>query len=143
MASADFTGLITLCKNNYDYVIIDCGRLGASDLNDQLTKAMADVAYKVVAVTPSEFIEVRNFRNLLQEEHIDITKIAWLLNMCRNTKINDKMRSMLTATKYAQVPYMDNLFEITDNGYKKKHFMQERLSKDKFGYFVNSCIFNK
>ena len=143
LASADFNGLLTLCKNNYDYVVIDCGRLGASELNDQLTCALANASYRSVAVTPSEFIEVRNFRNLMQECHIDITKIAWLLNMAHNTKVNDKMKNMLSATKYSQVPFMDNLFELTDNGYKKKHFMQEKMSRDKFSYFVNSCVFNK
>ena len=137
LMSADFTSFLNYCGNNYTYVIIDLGRLGSSDVNDQIIKAFSDVAYRSVVVTTFDKFEIRTFRMKLAEARIDVTNVAWLVNMCERTNLDDTARRSISPAQYSLMPFNSDIYG------KKVDFTKDRLTRDKLALFMDSILFKK
>lgn len=136
--SAQFSTLLTYLGNNYHYIIIDLGRLGSSELNDQMIKIISDVSTATVAVTTSDTIEVRNFRIKLTENQIKVDKVAWLLNMCETTKVTDRVRQLVSPARFGIMTFNPDMY-----GQKQTFYEYGRFTKDKLELFINSVVFGQ
>lgn len=137
LMSADFGSFLNYCGNSYTYVIIDFGRLGSSDINDQLIKAFSDIAYRSVVVTTSDKFEIRTFRMKLAEAKIDINNVAWLVNMCERTNLEDTAKKAISPALYSLMTFNPDLYG------KKLDFTKDRLTRDKLSLFMEKVLFRK
>ena len=94
LTTADYTSLFNFLGSMYDYIVVDLGRLGNNDINDQLIKIISDISIKSVAVTTKDKYDIRNFKLKLDDSRIDINKIALILNMCTNSGINNEQNAI-------------------------------------------------
>lgn len=137
LVTTDFSSFLNYCGNNYTYTVIDFGRLGSSDVNDQIIKVIADIAYRNVVVTTSEKLEIRTFRLKINDTKIDINNIAWLINMCTTTGLEASTKKLISPAEYGMVPlYMDMYGNTTD-------FNKERITRDKFQLFLDKIVFKQ
>jgi len=137
LISADFTSLLNYFGNNYTYIIIDFGKLGCSDINDQIIKMVSDIAYRNVVVTTSDKLEVRTFRIKINDAKIDINNIAWLLNMCTSTSLETTAKRAISPAEYSMIPLNMDMYG------KKIDFLREKLTRDKFQLFMDKTLFRK
>lgn len=130
----DFSAFLNFLGNMYTYIIIDFGKLGASEISDQLIKAFVDASFKSIVVTTNNKVEVNMFRTKLAECKIPMSKIAWLLNMCTTTKLDDSIRSILSSTKYEMLPFKPEIYG------KHIQFMSDPMTRDKMIKFINEAL---
>jgi hypothetical protein len=135
LSTADYTGFFNTLGSMYNYIIIDFGRLGSNDVNDMLIKTISDICIKNVVVTTPDKFEVRNFKTKLLENKLDLNKIAWLVNLCESTTIDDKVKQMISPSKYGMMLMDQNLHN------KREKFLRNKLTKDKMELFINSVLF--
>lgn len=134
MITADYTSLFNYCGNTYNYVVVDFGRLGSSEISDSIIKIIADIAYKNVVVTTDDKLEIRTFSMKLDEVGIDKNNVAWLMNMCESSSIDDLIKPFLGVAKYGTMPLNMSIFG------KKIDFNKVRLTRDKLRLFIEESI---
>ena len=132
----DFSSMLDYLGRIYDFIIVDFGRLGSSDINDQIIKLFASVAFKNIVVTTNDIFEIQSFRHKLAMNKIDMKKIAWLVNMCSSTKIDDRAKRNIDPAKYAMMPFNPNMYG------KKVNFMSESMARDKIIRFMDEQLLN-
>lgn len=137
IASANFEALLNYCGNMYTYIIVDFGRLGSSDLNDQIIKAFSDIAYKNIVVTTSDKFEIRNFRLKLGDAKISLNNIFWLINMCTTTKLDDMAKKAITPAQYSLMPFSPELYG------KRLNFINDSFTRDKLSVFIENALFQR
>ena len=136
LATADYDGLFTMLCSNFQYIIVDFGRLGSSDVGDQLIKAISDVAYRNIVVTTANQFEVRNFKSKLSSLNIKMESIAWLFNMCTTTALDTKIKDSISPCKYDMLPRMEQYGT-------QENFLRASLTRDRFGLFVDRTVFGR
>lgn len=136
LTTANYSDLFNFLGALYDYIVVDLGKLGNSDVNDSIIKAITDIAAKSVVVTTPDIFEVRNFRMKLRENNLDQNRIAWLLNMCESTTLEEKTKQFINPSKFGMIMTDPSLI-----GHREK-FTRNKLSKDKLELFINSALFN-
>lgn len=137
LASADYTTFFNFLSSKYNYIVVDLGRLGSSDINDQLIKVISDISNKNVVITTSDRFEVRNFKMKITENQLRIQNIAWMLNMCEATSVDERVKKAVAPAKYGIMLYDQSL-----QG-KRERFTRNKLNKDKLDLFINSVLFSK
>lgn len=137
LVSANYTSFFNYCGNSYDYIIVDCGKFGCSDLNNQLIKLITNVAYRTVVVTTQDKFEIRTFRIKLTEAKIDVANICWLINMCKNTSLDKAVKGFISPAEIGMIPECFDIFG------EKKLFSSQRITRDKFDIFVNTIFDTK
>lgn len=136
LASANYEELFSLLGENFQYIIIDFGRLGSSELGDQLIKVISDVAYRNIVVTTANQFEVRNFKSKLTNLNMIMENIAWLLNMCTTTALDAKIKDLVSPCKYDILPRMEQYGA-------QENFLRTSLTRDRFNMFVDRAVFSR
>ena len=136
LANADYSELFKVLGNNFQYIIIDFGRLGCSEIGDMIIKAISDVSYRNVVVTTTNQFEMRNFKDKLTNININLDNTAWLLNLCTTTIVDDKIKRFIGNCKYETIPRMDMLRQQDD-------FLRSNQTKDRFGLFLDKAVFGR
>lgn len=137
LISANYSSFFNYCGNSYNYVIIDCGRFGSSEINDQIIKLITTIAYKTVVVTTPDKFEIRTFRLKLNEHRIDLSNVCWLVNMCKNTSMDKTTRDYISPASIGMVPECFDIFG------EKELFNSQRITRDKFNVFINTIFDTK
>jgi len=137
LATANYTELLNFLGNMYQYIIVDMGRLGNSEVNDNVIKAFSDIAYRCITVTTSDKFEARNFSIKLKNNGIDLSKIAWLVNMCETTNIDEKTRQSISPCAFGIM-----LKDMSLSGNREK-FTRYKLNKDRLEFFMNTVLFKQ
>lgn len=135
--TSDYTTLFNFLGSRYQYIVVDLGKLGCSDIGDQLIKVITDISVNNVAVTTYDRFEVRNFKAKLVENKINMNNMAWLLNMCETTTVDDKIKQILAPSNYGLL-----LKDMSIYGTRQK-FTRNNVNKDKLELFINSAVFGK
>ena len=135
VTTADYATLFNFLASKYQYIVVDFGRLGSSDISDRLIKNATDIANKSVCVTTCDIFEARSFKAKLIENNINVERLAWLINMCNSTNIDDRVKNTI---KPAQFGIM-----LTDTSMygTRERFTRNKLNKDKLELFINSALF--
>lgn len=137
LVATDFTAFLNFCGNNYDYVVVDFGRLGASDINNQMLRIFSDIAKSTVIVSCSDKIDIRNTRIELQRTRINMERAAWLVNLAENTKLDETSKNHLSPASAMVMPFVSDFYG------QRKDFSKDRVSRDKFNVFVEKSIFRR
>lgn len=136
VSTADYSSLFNFLATKYQYIVIDLGRLGSSDINDRLIKNITDITDKSVCITTSDIFEIRSFKAKLIEDSIDVNRLAWLINMCNSTNIDERIKSTIKPAQYGIMLTDTSLY-----GTREK-FTRNKLNKDKLDLFINSALFS-
>lgn len=134
---ADYSNLLNILGQKYDYIIVDMGRLGSSELGDQIIKAFTEISSKNVVVTPQDQFNIRNFILKLNENSINTMNISWLLNMCNTTTLNNKIKESFSNARIQNVNLI--LTDPTMIGVRV-NFLHNKVNRDKFELFINSLF---
>ncbi len=134
LISTDFTSFFNFCGNSYDYVIVDLGRLGCSEIVDNMIKIISDIAYRNVVVTTNDRLEIRTFSMKLSEAKINRSNLAWMLNMCENTSMDKQTKAFMGTNRYGFIPFSDQIYG------RRVDFSKVRMTRDKFNLFVKESI---
>lgn len=136
LATANYDEFFSILGNNFQYIIIDFGRLGSSEISDQLIKAVSDVSFKNIVVTTTNNFEIRNFKNKLNDLHIRLDNVAWLFNMCTTTALDQKVKELVKPCSYDMLPRMEQYGA-------QENFLRVNLTRDRFGYFIDRTVFGR
>ena len=136
IASADYVGLFNFLSSHYNYIVVDMGKLGCNSLTDKLIKNISDIATKNIAVTTIDNFDVRNFKTKLTDNKININNVAWLLNMCESTIVDDKIKRIVHPAKYGLL-----IKDAIMQG-KRERFTHTKINKDRLELFINSVVFS-
>lgn len=135
--NADYTGLFNLIGSQYEYIIVDLGRLGNSELNDMIIQVISEITFKNIVVTTPDRFEVRNFNMKLRANNMDLQKIVWLLNMCISNQIDQPVQKVLASFKFGQ------MFEDPALRGTRDKFTRDRQNRDRLDTFINSALFSR
>ena len=86
ISSANYSLLFNLLEGLYDYIIIDAGRLGSTEVNDDLIKQLTDISIGSVAVTTENHFCIRDFHSKIVRAKLDINKVYWVINQMKNVE---------------------------------------------------------
>lgn len=136
LATANYDEFFSILGNNFQYIIIDFGRLGSSEISDQLIKAVSDISFKNIVVTTTNNFEIRNFKNKLNDLHIRLDNVAWLFNMCTTTALDHKVKELVKPCSYDMLPRMEQYGA-------QENFLRVNLTRDRFGYFIDRTVFGR
>lgn len=140
LATADYSGLLKLLGDNYQYIVVDMGMIGRSEVNDLIIKRFVEVSRKSVLVTIPDGFEIRSIKERLRDIGMDkgeiAVKLAWLLNKCETTVIDDKVKR--------QIPSAYGLI-TNEPGFvrNKDKFSKAKITRDKFEYFITKILFER
>lgn len=137
IVSADFSSVMNYFGNSYDYIVIDFGRLGTSDINNQLIKIFSDIARSNIMVTSSDKIDIRNGRMAIEKARINMLNMGWLINLAENTKIDDNTRARISPAVFQVMPFIDDFYG------KRQEFNRNKLSRDKFNWFLDNAVLRR
>lgn len=136
LATANYEELFSLLGSNFQYIIIDFGRLGSNEIGDQLIKVVSDISYRNIVVTTANQFEVRNFKSKLTNLNINMDSIAWLFNMCTTTALDTKIKDSISPCRYDMLPRMEQYGT-------QENFLRTSLTRDRFGLFVDRTVFGR
>lgn len=129
--TANYEALLNYCGNLYTYIIVDLGRLGSSEANDQLIKNFYDIAYRNVFVTTSNKFEIRTFSTKLKDAGITTCSNAcWLINMCNTTKLDDNCKRMMPVASYSMMQFSPEMYG------ERMKFMNDMVTRDVMNVFT-------
>lgn len=134
LASIDYGKFMDFLGSLYDNIVIDFGRLGSSEMSNNLIKIFSDVAYRNICVTTNNKFDIRAFRMRLSDLKIDKNRLAWLLNCCRTTNLDDMIKKTLKSYNYNIMPFDSSIYG------KELAFNSSGLTRDRFSVFLNSFI---
>lgn len=136
LATADYEAMFKLLASNFQYIVIDFGRFGSSEINDQLIKAISNIAFRNIVVTTANPFEVRNFKTKLTSMEMNLSNIAWLFNMCTTTAIEQKVKDLVSPCKFDLLPKMEQYGS-------QEQFLRNSITRDRFGLFVDKTVFGR
>ena len=77
----------------YDYIIIDSGKVGYSNINDSLIKSLCEVSYKNLVVSSNDTVSIRGIGLALNK--VKLANVDWILNLSNNSIISDKAKKSI------------------------------------------------
>lgn len=107
--SIDFEVLMNTIGSMYDYIIVDCGKIGCSVYSDTLIKTMHTIAYKSIIVSLNDVFDTRSAFLRLNNIGISMQDSVWVLNMSRKS-IVDKDSSRYCGTSKQLVFTRENIY---------------------------------
>ena len=99
----NFTEYMNYLGNNYDYIVIDLGKIGASEVNDELIKMFTGISDSSIFVTLNNTSEARLAQIHLADAGIQSSKLVWALNMVSSSSVNDFMRKVIGDAKCVMI----------------------------------------
>ena len=120
----------------YDYIIIDSGKLGYSNINDSLIKSLCEISYKNLVVSSNDTVSIRGIGLALNK--VKLANVDWILNLSNNSIISDKAKKSIGDSSYYILPFSNSIFG-TDKLIIDDNNIDGRLSAylSKFGLEVN------
>lgn len=100
LMAVDFSELFTYLGNEYDYIVVDCGRIGGSEITNALIKMLDSISFKNVVVALNDGGDCRTLYLRLQMLNITLEKSLWVLNLAKNDKIDELTRKIVPSTNY-------------------------------------------
>lgn len=99
-ASIDFNQFLNFFGNEFNYIVVDLGTLGGSECQNSLIRSFNKISWRNVMVCFHDKYDLRVMRLKSAEHQIMYTKTIWLLNMAKNTKLDNSMQAALRGMNY-------------------------------------------
>ena len=102
-----------------------------------MIKAFADVSTSCVMVSTKDKFDIRTGRSQIDRMKIDINKVAWLLNIAEDTKLDDKSRQFISPAKMKIMQFIDYFYG------KRETFCTDSSSRKNFSVFLNEMVLRR
>ena len=97
--SINFELLMNTLGEHYDYILVDCGKLGCSYYTDTLIKTMHSISYRSIIVSLNDIFDTRSAFLRLNNAGISMDNHVWVLNMSRKSMVDKDSLRYCTALK--------------------------------------------
>lgn len=97
--SIDFELLMNKLGSLYDYIIVDCGKIGCSIYSDTLIKTMHTIAHKSIMISLNDIFDTRSAFLRLNNIGVDMKDGVWVLNMSRQSIVDKNSVKYCVASK--------------------------------------------
>lgn len=110
LLSVDFSTLMNFCGNKYDYIIVDLGHFGSSDVVNALVRMFDSIAYRSIVVTLNDKFDTRNISVKVGAEHLDMANAIWVLNIADSTAISPMVKKAIGQATPVIIPKEPKLY---------------------------------
>lgn len=100
LMAVDFSELLTYFGNEYDYIVVDLGRIGGSEITNALIRMFNEISFKNILVALHDGADCRTLSIRAQTERINRNKSIWALNIAKNDRMSALMKNSLSTSKY-------------------------------------------
>ena len=109
LAAIDFQQLLNFLGNEYDYIVVDLGRLGGHSFTNSMIKMFNTISWKNVMLTNNDKF---SFRVALIKSRPLITnnKTVWLLTMSNTSKVDPLITKNLANTIYKVIQFNSDAY---------------------------------
>lgn len=128
---SDIQGLLNLVGKYFDSIVIDAGKIGSSDVTDQLIKILVNISEKAILVTTPDKFDIRNAQQKFIDTDIKMSNILWIVNLCTNTAIDNKTLDKMKPAKPYMIPFEQKLYMSTSS------FLIGGITKGKFNLVLS------
>lgn len=130
----DWTELMNTLGNDYDYIILDLGKIGANTTQDALIRMFNSISLRTTVVSLKDDDAVRNlYVKVKNINKLDTRKLVWLLNMGANTGVTNLMSKLFT-----NMPY--RIMTFNSGFYNEHKVFGNALIKGMFDELVDDLI---
>lgn len=126
IASADFSTFFSKLGDNFDYIVVDLGKIGSSGIVDSLIKNVCSISFRVITVTIRGKINISKLKNKLTAFSIEPEKMVWLCNLSSDGALGIDEVELLKGYKSTVIPIDADFFG------KRKNFSWSHLIKGSF-----------
>lgn len=135
IANGEYEKLFNYLGNMYDYIVVDCGNVGESEIKNSMIRSIVGASTKKIYVTNgSSPVKVKVALNKAEEAGINelVREHGYtVINKCVNSGISGLVKNMIDGAYYIDLPIMLQL-----NG-STKTFVDERVTRDKFNSIIS------
>ena len=111
LMAVNFSEFFNYYGNEYDYIVVDCGRLGGSEMANAIIRMLNDIAFKNIIVGLGNDTDSRTVALRMRAENIDGAKTIWVLNMMRRKILGEVMKkSVAYAADYMTIPFYPDIY---------------------------------
>lgn len=103
LAMIDFSDYITYLGNRYDYIIVDLGKVGASEVGDEIIKMFVDISDKAIFVSLNNMADARIAQMHLTSSNIDVSKLIWVLNLVTSSSVDSGIQKVIKESKCVMI----------------------------------------
>ena len=100
LLAVDFSELLTYVGNEYDYIVVDLGRIGGSEITNALIRMFNEISFKNILVALHDGADCRTLSIRAQTERINRSKSIWALNIAKSDKMTTLMKNSISTSKY-------------------------------------------
>ena len=100
LMAVDFSELLTYFGNEYDYIVVDLGRIGGSEITNALIRMFDEISFKNILVALHDGADCRTLSLRAQTERITRNKSIWVLNLAKSDRMDNLMKHSLSTSNY-------------------------------------------
>lgn len=128
LTMAEFRELFTYVSNEYRYIVVDAGKLGASDAGDAIIKMITDVAFKNVIVSKRDAADTRNMSVKHSLANINTSKSVWALNLAQDSRQDDRIAKAVGGIKSVVIP-IDTKFYGANKTFDSAAMLRDKVDE--------------
>lgn len=134
LASVNFSNLFSKLSSMYEYIIVDLGKIGCSNIEDSLIHEISKISYRTIVVSVRGAINVSKITRKINKLGLSTDKTMLMFNLSEDESLNDKEIKQIRGYKSAVIP-----FELTLYG-KRRTFKVVPLIKSRFETVMNFVL---
>lgn len=124
----DFESFINYIGSYYDYIVVDVGKLGYSNLNDSMIKSLSDIAFINFVITTNDTSSIRGTSLKIKKIGLsNASNIRYFINLSKNSILSDISKKSIGNSKYYFFPIINSVFG-TDKLLIEESTLDSRLS---------------
>lgn len=130
IADFDFMGLVKSIKDSgYDYLVVDLGKIGVNNSNDEIIKDFCSISKTVIGVSTNDKFRFGRFIMDIRRCGINC-KI--LINKCKTTIVDNYIKSILS--DYTIIPFSDDVQQSNESLYS------DEMTETRFNSFMKEVM---
>lgn len=94
-AAIDFGAFMNFFGNEYDYILVDLGRIGGNESTNALIRMFNQISWRNVLVCQNDKYDVRTVYTKCSIERLNLGKSIWVLNMSKSTALDELSKKAL------------------------------------------------
>ena len=130
--SMEWQKLFNLLGQSFDFIVIDCGKYGNSEMADKFIEELWRIAFRVIVVSSIDFFDIR--QTVMRVNKLPNEKQIWLLNKAPTTSINNAQAGLLQGKQTVIMPYSQQSMQV------RKSLLTDNMLKGRLEAFVSDRI---
>lgn len=136
LAITRFDSLFNHLGNEYDYIVVDCGKIGESHTRDTLVKSICSIAHKsIFVVNGHDTVYINSAVTKLNNSDIAKSSIKCILNMCMTSGLSEIAKKKLSGIDYSIMQYEEELMLSS-----RSSFLDKKLTRDRFEAMLSNIL---